>query len=242
MTLGYDGRLFILAFDHRGSLQRRLFGVAGEPDAAQTARIADAKHVVFEGMALAAERGVDPEAVGVLVDEQFGGDIPRDAKARGMKLAMPVERSGQEVFDFEYGEDFGAHIEAHDPDLAKVLVRWNPEGDAQLNAVQGERPDAVDGRIAGVLLDAVLVLDQEGDVLAPHRRQTERARLLLEDGPLRVVAALGIGPPNLDLDLQPVELGRRDVTPDDGELAPCGHGWLLSSARSAWCCGSSGRR
>jgi 5-dehydro-2-deoxygluconokinase len=139
MTLGYHGRLFILAFDHRGSLQRRLFGVAGEPDAAQTARIADAKHVVFEGMAVAAERGVDAEAVGVLVDEQFGGAIPRDAKARGMKLAMPVERSGQEVFDFEYGEDFGAHIEAHDPDLAKVLVRWNPEGDAQANAVQAER-------------------------------------------------------------------------------------------------------
>ena len=139
MTLGYDGRLFILAFDHRGSLRRRLFGGDGEPDAAQTARMADAKHVVFEALALAAERGVEPEAVGVLVDEQFGGTIPRDAKARGLKLAMPVERSGQDVFAFEYGEDFGTHIEANDPDFAKALVRWNPEGDAQGHAVQAER-------------------------------------------------------------------------------------------------------
>ena len=51
----------------------------------------------------------------MLVDEQFGGDIPREAKERGLKLAMPVEKSGQDEFDFEYGDDFGAHIEKFDP-------------------------------------------------------------------------------------------------------------------------------
>jgi 5-dehydro-2-deoxygluconokinase len=52
---------------------------------------------------------------------------------------MPVERSGQDEFDFEYGEDFGAHIERFDPDLSKVLVRYNPDGDAGMNERQAER-------------------------------------------------------------------------------------------------------
>ena len=46
-------------------------------------------------------------------------------------LAMPAERSGQNMFDFQYGEDFGEHIERFDPDFTKVLVRYNPDGDAR---------------------------------------------------------------------------------------------------------------
>src|SRR3954464_10388061 len=103
MVLGYDGKLYILAFDHRGSFQKKMFGIEGDPTEEQTATIADAKHLIFEGMELATESGVDASATGVLVDEQFGGDIPHDAKANGLKLAIPVEKSGQEEFDFEYG-------------------------------------------------------------------------------------------------------------------------------------------
>jgi myo-inositol catabolism protein IolC len=136
MALGYDGKLYILAFDHRGSFQKKMFGIAGDPTPEETATIADAKQLIYEGMALAADRGVENEAVGVLVDEQFGGDIPREAKAKGLKLAMPVEKSGQDEFDFQYDEDFGAHIEQFDPDFSKVLVRFNPDGDAEMNARQ----------------------------------------------------------------------------------------------------------
>jgi myo-inositol catabolism protein IolC len=136
MALGYDGKLYILAFDHRGSFQKKMFGIEGEPDAEQTATISDAKHLIFEGMELAVERGVDAAATGVLVDEQFGGDIPSDAKAAGLKLAMPVEKSGQEEFDFQYDQDFGAHIEQFDPHFSKVLVRYNPEGDSEMNERQ----------------------------------------------------------------------------------------------------------
>ena len=130
MALGYDGKLYILAFDHRGSFQKKMFGIEGEPDEQQTATISDAKHVIFEGMEQAVERGVDAAATGVLVDEQFGGDIPAQAKAEGLKLAMPVEKSGQEEFDFQYDADFGKHIEQFDPHFSKVLVRYNPDGDA----------------------------------------------------------------------------------------------------------------
>ena len=139
MALGYDKPLYILAFDHRGSFQKKFFGVAGQPNAEEAARISDAKRVIFEGLLHALDAGVSKEAGGALVDEQFGADIARDAKARGLTLAMPVEKSGQEEFDFQYGADFGAHIEEFDPTFVKVLVRWNPEGDAEANARQGAR-------------------------------------------------------------------------------------------------------
>jgi myo-inositol catabolism protein IolC len=136
MNLGYDQTLYILAFDHRGSFQKKFFGIDGEPDAEQTAIIADAKHLIFEGMLQAAGSGTDPSAMGVLVDEQFGSTVPEEAHEHGLKLAMPAERSGQATFDFQYGEDFPAHIERFDPDFTKVLVRYNPDGDRGANAEQ----------------------------------------------------------------------------------------------------------
>lgn len=139
MALGYDGKLYILAFDHRGSFQTKMFGIEGDPSPDQTATIADAKHLIFEGMVKATERGVDNAATGTLVDEQFGGKIPEQARELGLQLAMPVEKSGQNEFDFQYGDDFGAHIESFDPDFAKVLVRYNPDGDAEMNTRQAER-------------------------------------------------------------------------------------------------------
>jgi myo-inositol catabolism protein IolC len=137
MALGYDGKLFILAFDHRGSFQKKMFGIQGDPDEEQTRTISDAKHLIFEGMLAAAEKGLDEEASGVLVDEQFGGEIPQQAKEKGFKLAMPVEKSGQNEFDFQYGDEFGAHIEQFDPDFSKVLVRYNPDDpDSEMNERQ----------------------------------------------------------------------------------------------------------
>jgi myo-inositol catabolism protein IolC len=133
---GYDNKLYILAFDHRGSFQKKFFGIEGEPDAEQTATIADAKHLVFEGLLRATAAGADPSVTGVLVDEQFGSTVPEEARAAGLRLAMPAERSGQEMFDFQYGEEFGAHIERFDPDFTKVLVRYNPDGDAAANDEQ----------------------------------------------------------------------------------------------------------
>src|ERR671933_525973 len=130
MELGYDGKLYILAFDHRGSFQKKMFGIEGDPTPEETETIADAKKLIYEGMELAVQRGVDAAATGVLVDEQFGSDIPKLAKEHGLRLAMPVEKSGQEEFDFQYGADFGEHIERFDPDFNKVLVRLNPGGDA----------------------------------------------------------------------------------------------------------------
>jgi myo-inositol catabolism protein IolC len=129
MSLGYDGKLFILAFDHRGSFQKKWFGLEGDPSPEDVQRISDGKHLVFEGLLQALEQGAEAGITGALVDEQFGTPthIPAQAKERGLKLAMPVEKSGQNEFDFEYGDQFGDHIEQTDPHFSKVLVRYNPE-------------------------------------------------------------------------------------------------------------------
>jgi myo-inositol catabolism protein IolC len=141
MALGYDGKLYILAFDHRGSFQKKMFGIEGDPTDEQSSTIADAKRLIFEGMLKAVDEGAEAGTTGVLVDEQFGAptNVPGEAKERGLILAMPVEKSGQNEFDFDYGEDFGAHIERFDPDFSKVLVRYNPDGDEAMNARQTER-------------------------------------------------------------------------------------------------------
>jgi 5-dehydro-2-deoxygluconokinase len=140
MTLGYDGKLYILAFDHRGSFQKKMFGIEGDPTPEQIETISDAKRLIFEGMLEAVSRGAEATQTGVLVDEQFGSDIPKRARESSLKLAMPVEKSGQNEFDFEYGDDFGAHIEKFDPDFSKVLVRYNPDDpDTEMNRRQLER-------------------------------------------------------------------------------------------------------
>jgi 5-dehydro-2-deoxygluconokinase len=145
MGLGYDGRLFILAFDHRGSFQKKWFGLEGEPSPDDVDKITDAKHLIFEGLLKAADEGGEPNETGALVDEQFGGSVPQDARGRGFKLAMPVEKSGQNEFDFEYGDAFGDHIEQFDPDFSKVLVRYNPDADAEMNRRQADRLKRLSG-------------------------------------------------------------------------------------------------
>jgi myo-inositol catabolism protein IolC len=137
MALGYDGKLYILAFDHRGSFQKNMFGIKGDPTPEDTQTIADAKHLIFEGMLEAVKQGAEAGATGVLIDEQFGSNVPEQAREHNLKLAMPVEKSGQNEFDFQYGADFPAHIEKFNPDFSKVLVRYNSDDpDAEMNQRQ----------------------------------------------------------------------------------------------------------
>ena len=125
--LGYDERLYLLAFDHRGSFEKMVGDVE---------RVPGAKTLIWEGFQRAVEAGAPKAFAGVLVDGQYGPSVAREAKAGGYLLAMPVEKSGQNEFDFEYGEQFGEKIEEFDPDFSKVLVRYNPEGDQEMNERQ----------------------------------------------------------------------------------------------------------
>ena len=139
MPRGYDRALFILPFDHRASFQAKMFGWKSPLSDVQSAEIAGAKKFIYEGFLAALANGVPKEKAGILVDEQFGAAILRDATADGITTACPAEKSGQDEFEFEYGEDFAHHIEAIGPTFCKVLVRYNPEGDRALNQRQAAR-------------------------------------------------------------------------------------------------------
>jgi myo-inositol catabolism protein IolC len=138
-AIGFDKPLYILPFDQRLSLQMKMFGWTGALTAAQTAEIAAAKQVIYDGFKAALQSGVPQQKAGILVDEQFGAAILRDAVAKGYTTACSAEKSGQEEFDFEYGEEFGKHIEAFRPTFSKVLVRYNSEGDHVMNRRQAAR-------------------------------------------------------------------------------------------------------
>ena len=136
---GFDKPLYILPFDHRGSFQKKMFGWDGVLTVQQTAEIAAAKRVIYDAFQAAVQSGVPRERAGILVDEQFGAAILRDASAEGYATACPAEKSGQDEFDFEYGEAFAEHIEAFHPTFSKVLVRYNTGGDQALNRRQSAR-------------------------------------------------------------------------------------------------------
>jgi len=138
-TLGFDKPLYILPFDHRGSFVTKMFGWHGALSPEQTAEIAAAKQVIYDGFKAAITAGVPKDKAGILVDEQFGAAILRDAAANAFVTAAPAEKSGQDEFDFEFGADFAKHIELFHPTFCKVLVRYNPEGDAALNQRQSAR-------------------------------------------------------------------------------------------------------
>jgi len=149
MPRGYDRPFYIQPFDHRGSFQKKMFGYMGTLTEAQTAEIAAAKRVIYDGFKAAVAGGVPKDKAGILVDEQFGAAILRDAKADGFTTCAPAEKSGQEEFDFQYGEDFARHIEAFNPTFCKVLVRYNVEGDKALNKEQAARLKRLSDYLAG---------------------------------------------------------------------------------------------
>jgi 5-dehydro-2-deoxygluconokinase len=139
MGIGYDKPLYVLPFDHRATFSKTMFGWQGPLSHDQAGQIAAIKGVIYDAFQVAVAHGVPKERAGILVDEQFGASILHDARKQGFVTACPAEKSGRDEFDFEYGADFARHIEASDPTFCKVLVRYNPEGDAAMNRRQAAR-------------------------------------------------------------------------------------------------------
>ena len=137
--IGYHKRLYILPFDHRSSFEKGLYGWSGVLSAEQTERIAQTKEIIFDGFKFALGTGLAKDQAGILVDEQFGARILRDASANSFITAMPAEKSGEAEFQFEFGSQYGAHIEQFKPTFVKVLVRYNAEDDDAMNCRQAAR-------------------------------------------------------------------------------------------------------
>ena len=145
---GYPNDLYILAFDHRGTLTKGLLGVEGrQPSEEEVARVSSMKDIIFDGFLEAKSKGINGGDPAILVDETFGLQVQQKAKEMGIKFAAPVEKSGQKIFDFEYGEDFGEKIKEVNADFVKVLVRWNPSDNSETRQVQGERIKTLSERL-----------------------------------------------------------------------------------------------
>ena len=155
-----ENPLLILAMDHRESFGRTLFGVEGDrPDARQRAAMTAAKRLIYAGLARARAQ-LPCGRAGVLVDERYGQPVMDVARSDGVVLAMPVERSGRDWFELEWGEQWLEHVRSNRPDFAKVLVRDNPafpreRRDRQLRALR-EVSDAL-SRLGTPLLYELLV-------------------------------------------------------------------------------------
>lgn len=117
--------LLILAMDQRDSFAK-LFGTEeDEASPEQIEQMRAAKTLVYRGVAAVADQ-VQGAQIGVLTDEEYGPAVLGQARADGRVLAYPVEKSGQTLFDLQYGDETTEHIERWHPDYVKVLVRMNP--------------------------------------------------------------------------------------------------------------------
>jgi myo-inositol catabolism protein IolC len=191
--------LFILAMDQRDSFQRTLFDVTGTPSAEQLARMREAKSLIFTAASRLTGTQPADSRLGVLVDEQLGAEVASRARPAGFELAMPVEVSGSSRLEFEYGEQFGQHIEAFDPDWVKVLVRFNPSDPGELQHAQTrtlrQLHDWVTAHQRRWLLE--LLVPPTREQLAAHEDQAlydEEARPGLTAQVIAGLAAAGVRP------------------------------------------------
>jgi myo-inositol catabolism protein IolC len=130
---------FILAFDHRSSFVRSFLEVHGEPSTDDARVGADVKTLIADGLIAAVEEGrVARQEAGALVDATFGVAAIEQLRDAGIRVAVPVEASGRREFAFEY-QDWRERLDAIDPAWAKVLVRYNPSVDAEMNERQRAR-------------------------------------------------------------------------------------------------------
>jgi len=128
-NLGYNKKLFILPFDHRSSFIKLLGFTNPELSSKEKEAITKAKEIIYEAFKKAISEGVPKENTAILIDEEYGDKIIRDALAQKYKVILTTEKSGQAEFAFEYADDFAKHIEKYKPAFVKALIHYNPDDD-----------------------------------------------------------------------------------------------------------------
>lgn len=197
-----DREVLILAFDHRSSFTEKLFGIKNrKPSSEEKKQIEEYKQLIFLGFCNALkEKGVPKEIAGLLVDEEYGASILSKAREKRFTFAMPVEKSGQDEFDFEYSLDYPKHIEEFDPTFVKVLVRYNPAGESAMNERQLQRlktlSDYLSSKKRPFLFELIVpaTASQLADVKGSKELydQTVRPKLMVES--LKEIQNAGIEP------------------------------------------------
>lgn len=138
-TYSYNQPLYILPFDHRSSFFKLFTSDNRELAKEESDKLKEYKMVIYEGFKYGLNLGVPKDEAAILVDEEFGEEVIKNAKSDDVMFAVATEKSGQSEFVFEYGDDFGDHLIRLQPTFAKALLRYNPEDDEELKKRQCER-------------------------------------------------------------------------------------------------------
>lgn len=103
MSPGCDRPLYILAFDHRTSFERKLYGIDGTPTPDDRRRLAEGKRIILDGL-LAAADAAPPGTVGegsmhirsrhVCVAQ---GIVPAAIEELGARTLARLEEEGREA-------------------------------------------------------------------------------------------------------------------------------------------------
>lgn len=240
-----------LAFDHRNSFRTSFMRLTAPPTDEQTAQMVAAKRVVVDAL-LQAAPSVTDAVPALLIDAEYGGPHIAAARAAGIAIAMPVEVSGQAELRFEYGGDFAALVDRYDPDYLKVLVRYNPGGDTEMNARQRTRlrqlATWLNGRRQQLMLE--LLVPAEADQLTAaggeQGRYDRELRAALTARAIGEIGGDGLRPalwklegPESAEDAQRISAAVRAISPGAGCLV-LGRGadpsavrrWLVTAAQT----------
>jgi myo-inositol catabolism protein IolC len=128
-NLGYKKNLFILPFDHRSSFIKLLGFTNPDLSSGEKDMITKTKEIIYTAFKKAVEQEIAKEQAAILIDEEYGDKIIRDAIDQDYNVILTTEKSGQKEFILEYGDDFAKHIEKYKPQIIKALVRYNPNDD-----------------------------------------------------------------------------------------------------------------
>lgn len=129
-------KLYLLPFDHRKSFMKII--KASPPLTKKDIQKAKAYKKIIYRAFLKSLKEVPKKHAAILVDEQFGREILKDAKKRKITICNAFEKSGPGEFQFER-KDWKKQLREIKPDYAKILIRYNPEEDKKLNLRQAKK-------------------------------------------------------------------------------------------------------
>ena len=194
-NLGYSKPLYILPFDHRATFAQKIFNKnsLSELTDQEHQLICEYKQIIYEGFKKAVQNGISKENAAILLDEQFGDVILKDAKEKGFVVLLTTEKSGQEEFDFQYGADFATHIEKYNPQFVKVLIKYNPKDDTDLKTRQLEKLKTVSDfcKVKGFkFLLEVLIIPNKEQQESSHNSKEEFDKILRPDLTVEMIREL----------------------------------------------------
>ncbi|MBP9828238.1 DUF2090 domain-containing protein [Patescibacteria group bacterium] len=117
--------LFVLPFDHRSGFAKELFNTTFPLKGADKKAATELKKIIYEAFLFAKGSDIAKDANWcVLVDEELGLPILKDAHKRKIPIIVSTEASGTDAFTFLHGTKFGPALKKLHADFAKALVRY----------------------------------------------------------------------------------------------------------------------